>query len=366
MITLEDVESAAARIAPYVRRTPLVLANHALHPPTEAALWLKLECLQVTGSFKARGAMNRLLTTPREQLAGGIVTASGGNHGVATARAGRIAGAPTTVFLPANASPLKRAKLAAWGAELRIEGQVWDETDRAARAFARDKGAAYFHPFADPATVAGQGTLALEILPDLPDATLYLIAIGGGGLAAGMATVLRARAPQARLIGIEPFGSPTLHASLVAGAVVTLPKVTTSVPTMACGRTDERVFEIIRAKLDDVVLIEDSDMLDGARWLWFEMGLASGRTHLRAGVRRRRGRHELSGGLRPIGLCPLQTRSRIRIEQMHGLQVRRNREELAGLYDDAFAEHAHDFLVAELGEDLGLRSRRFCHGYFGV
>jgi threonine dehydratase len=275
MITLEDVESAAARIAPYVRRTPLVLANHALHPATEAALWLKLECLQITGSFKARGAMNRLLTTPREQLAGGIVTASGGNHGVATARAGKIAGAPTTVFLPANASPLKRAKLAAWGAELRIEGQVWDETDRAARAFARDKGAAYFHPFADPATVAGQGTLALEILQDLPDATLYLIAIGGGGLAAGMATVLRARAPPARLIGIEPFGSPTLYASLVAGAVVTLPKVTTSVPTMACGRTDERVFEIIRAKLDDVVLIEDSDMLDAARWLWFEMGLAA-------------------------------------------------------------------------------------------
>jgi threonine dehydratase len=275
MITLDDIRAAMERIAPHVRRTPLIAASHALHPATSAELWLKLECLQVTGSFKARGAMNRLLTTPKEALAGGIVTASGGNHGVATARAGHAAGVKTTVFLPANASPLKRAKLAAWGAELRIEGNVWDEADRAARAFAEAEGAAYFHPFADPPIVAGQGTVALEILDELPDATLYLIAIGGGGLAAGMATALRALAPKTRLVGIEPVGSPTLYASLAAGHVVRLAEVTTSVPTMACGRTDERIFEIIRAMLDDIVLIQDADMLDAARWLWFEMGLAA-------------------------------------------------------------------------------------------
>ncbi|HET8997960.1 MAG TPA: pyridoxal-phosphate dependent enzyme [Acetobacteraceae bacterium] len=258
-----------------MRRTPLIAARHALRPATPAELWLKLECLQVTGSFKARGAMNRLLTTPAEALQRGIVTASGGNHGVAVARAGHIAGVKTTVFLPANASPLKRRKLAAWGAEVRIDGQVWDESDRAARAFAQAEGATYFHPFADPAVVAGQGTVALEILDELPDSTLYLIAIGGGGLAAGMATALRALRPQARLIGIEPVGAPTLHASLAAGGVVTLPRVTTTVPTMACGRTDERIYDIIQRTLDDIVLIEDAAMLDAASWLWFEMGIAA-------------------------------------------------------------------------------------------
>ena len=275
MIALDDVRMAATRIAPHVRRTPLMPARHALHPATPAELWLKLECLQVTGSFKARGAMNRLLTTPAEALRRGIVTASGGNHGVAVARAGHSAGVKTTVFLPANASALKRSKLAAWGADVRIEGQLWDESNRAALAFAEAEGASYFHPFADPAVVAGQGTLALEILEDLPDATLYLIAIGGGGLAAGMATVLRALRPRARIVGIEPVGAPTLHASLAAGGVVTLPQVTTAVPTMACGRTDERIYDIIRRTLDEIVLVEDDAMIDAARWLWFEMGLAA-------------------------------------------------------------------------------------------
>lgn len=275
MIGLADVEAAARRIAGQVRRTPLVRVEQALHPVGPADLWLKLECLQVTGSFKARGAMNRLLTTPRDVIARGIVTASGGNHGLATARAGHIAGVPTTVFLPVNAAAEKRAKLLAWGAEVRIEGQMWDDADRAARAFAKATGAVYFHPFADPAIVAGQGTVALEILDDLPDASLYLIAIGGGGLAAGIATVLRALAPTARIIGVEPVGSPTLHASLAAGHVVTLPGVTTTVATMACGRTDERIFAILRGALERVVLIEDAAMIAAARWLWFEMGLAA-------------------------------------------------------------------------------------------
>jgi len=275
MIGLEDVRAAASRIAPHVRRTPMVAASHALRAATHAELWLKLECLQVTGSFKARGAMNRLLTTRPERLASGIVTASGGNHGVATARAGHLAGVRTTVFLPENASPAKRAKIAEWGADVRIVGHVWDESDAAARAFATDRGAAYFHPFADPAIVSGQGTVALEMLEDLPDATLYLVAIGGGGLVAGIATVLRALAPAARIIGIEPVGAPTLHASVGAGRVVTLPSVTTNVPTMACARTDERIFNIVHESVERIVLIEDADMLDAARWLWFEMGIAA-------------------------------------------------------------------------------------------
>lgn len=275
MIRFGDIEAAAGRIRGHVRRTPLVRADQLLDAPAAAPLWLKLECLQVTGSFKARGATNRLLAADPATLARGIVTASGGNHGLAVARAGHIAGVRTTVFLPGNASPAKRAKLAGWGAEIRIEGTVWDESDRAARAFAEATGAVYFHPFADPEVVAGQGTVALEIAEELPEASLFLIAIGGGGLAAGMATAIRALQPKARIVGIEPVGSPTLRASLDAGRVVTLDAVTTAVPTMACGRTDPRIFDIIRDTVDEVVLIEDRDMERAAKWLWFELGLAA-------------------------------------------------------------------------------------------
>ncbi|WP_343715926.1 pyridoxal-phosphate dependent enzyme [Inquilinus sp.] len=275
MIGLHDIQAAGDRIRGHVRRTPLVRADQLLQAPTAAPLWLKLECLQVTGSFKARGATNRLLAADPATLARGIVTASGGNHGLAVARAGHLARVQTTVFLPGNASPAKRAKLAGWGAEIRIEGTVWDDSDRAARAFAEQTGAVYFHPFADPEVVAGQGTVALEIAEDLPEASLFLLAIGGGGLAAGMATAIRALQPKARIIGIEPVGSPTLRASLDAGQVVTLDAVTTAVPTMACGRTDPRIFDIIRRSVDEVVLIEDRDMERAAKWLWFELGLAA-------------------------------------------------------------------------------------------
>ncbi|HMG50519.1 MAG TPA: pyridoxal-phosphate dependent enzyme [Inquilinus sp.] len=275
MIGFHDIEAAAGRIRGHIRRTPLIRADQLLDAPAAAPLWLKLECLQVTGSFKARGATNRLLAADPATLAHGIVTASGGNHGLAVARAGHLARVPTTVFLPDNASPAKRAKLAGWGAAIRIEGKVWDEADRAARAFAEETGAVYFHPFADPDVVAGQGTVALEIAEDLPEASLFLIAIGGGGLAAGMATAIRAIHPKSRIVGIEPVGSPTLHASLEAGRVVTLDAVTTAVPTMACGRTDPRIFDIIRRTVDEVVLIEDRDMERAARWLWFELGLAA-------------------------------------------------------------------------------------------
>ncbi len=275
MITIEDVRAARARIEGRVRRTPLIRVDQVLAPPTPAELWLKLECLQVTGSFKARGATSKLMSLPADRLARGIVTASGGNHGLATARAARMAGVPGIIYLPENASPAKIAKLRDWGAEVKIHGAVWDESNRAALAEAESRGAAYFHPFADPAVVAGQGTVALEILEDLPEIDVLLVAIGGGGLIAGMATAMRALSPRTRIIGIEPVGAPTLHASLAAGDVVTLPAVTTRVPTMACGRTDDAIFARIRDTVDEIVLIDDESMVEAARWLWFELGLAA-------------------------------------------------------------------------------------------
>jgi len=274
VIGLDDIRTARERIAPYVRRTP-VLRPASAKEPLPASVFLKLECLQVTGSFKARGAMNRVLATPRQALAGGIVTASGGNHGLAVARTAYVAGVPATVFLPSNVSPAKVEKLKGWQARVEIVGEVWDTANEAALAHAGETGALYLHPFADPLVVAGQGTLALDLLEDVPDLDVVLIAIGGGGLIAGMATALKALRPKIRIIGIEPTGSPTLKASFEAGEVVTLSEVTTCVPTMACRRTDERIFELVRDAVHEVVLVTDDEMRDAARWLWFEAGVAA-------------------------------------------------------------------------------------------
>lgn len=275
MITLDDIYAAAARIAPYIRRTPLLHATALDNPPTRASLWLKLECLQATGSFKARGATNRLLATPTAELTGGVVTASGGNHGLAVARAARIAGVPASIFVPTNASFAKIEKLRKLGATVEVVGSVWNETNVHALAFAERHGAAYFHPFADPLVLAGQGTVALELLESNPDLDTVLVAIGGGGLITGMSVALKALKPSIRIIGIEPTGSPTFHASLAAGEVVALEKVTTKVATMACAKTEAAVFELSRHAIDEVVLVEDEEMVDAARWLWFELGLAA-------------------------------------------------------------------------------------------
>lgn len=276
MIGIAEIEAARERISDRVRRTPVLPLNQLQAPPPVAGrVSLKLECLQVTGSFKARGAMNRLLGAPREEVARGIVTASGGNHGLAVARTAFVAGVPATIYVPSGVSPAKVTKMKAWNARVEIAGDEWSESDAAARRHAAETGAVYFHAFADPLVVAGQGTVALEILEDLPDIDAILIAVGGGGLIAGMATAIRARRPDLRIIGIEPVGSPTLKASLDAGEVVTLPQVTSRVPTMSCRRTDERVFDIVRRTVDEFVLITDEEMAEASRWLWFEMGVAA-------------------------------------------------------------------------------------------
>ncbi|MDW6022931.1 threonine/serine dehydratase [Mesorhizobium sp. BAC0120] len=275
MISLDDIRAAADRIAPHIRDTPTIEVTAVSEPVTDARLMLKLECLQATGSFKARGATNKLLTLQKNELANGIVTASGGNHGLAVARAARLAGVPATVFVTESATQEKRDKLKRWGAKVEVLGQIWNETNEAALAFAEEKGAAYFHPFADPAVVAGQGTVGLELQEALPDLDVALVAIGGGGLISGMAVALKALKPSIRIIGIEPVGSPTLLASLQAGHVVRLEKVTSRVATMSCGQTDQQIFETVRDHVDDIVLVSDEAMIDAARWLWFELGIAA-------------------------------------------------------------------------------------------
>lgn len=277
MISLDGIRATRARIAPRLRQTPLFAATRLADPPTPADLLLKLECLQVSGSFKARGAAAKIGALSPEALARGLVTASGGNHGLAVSHAAVSAGVPVKVFVPQTTTPAKIDRLRGLGATVVVGGAVFDEAAEAARAEVQATGAAFIHPFADPAVVAGQGTLALEILDQLggrpPDAVL--IAIGGGGLVTGMGVALKALAPATRVIGIEPVGCPTLHASLAAGHVVRLDRIATRVATMSCARTDDALFEVARQVIDEVVLVEDDDLLAAARWLWTECGIAA-------------------------------------------------------------------------------------------
>lgn len=276
MIEIDDIEAARQRIAPWVRRTP-VMAFDQLKAPLgpNVDVVLKLESLQVTGSFKARGAMNRLMATPKAETAKGIVTASGGNHGLAVARTAYVAGVPAAVFVPETVSPEKVDKIRAWEARVEIVGKDWSVTNATALAHAEETGAIYFHPFADPLVVAGQGTLGLELLDQLPEMDTILIAIGGGGLISGVSTAIRARRPSMRIIGIEPVGAPTLKASLDAGRCIELPEVTSRVATMSCRKTEDFIFETVRRNVDDIVLVSDEAMLEASRWLWFETGIAA-------------------------------------------------------------------------------------------
>jgi threonine dehydratase len=271
-----DVRAAAGRIREWVRRTPLVAAGPVKqYRDVAAGLWLKLESLQVTGSFKARGAVNAVLSLPPQRLRRGIVTASGGNHGLAVAYAGWAVGVPASVFLPVTAAPDKIAGLKEWGAHVVVEGEAWDDSDRAARQFAERHGLAYIHPFADPAVIAGQGTVALEILDEQPDLDTILVAIGGGGLVAGIALAAKALRPEIRIVGVEPVGAPTLHDSLAAGWLVTLARLDTAAVTLAPRRSAPVNFSIVREHVERIVLVEDEKMRDAAMWLWREFGIGA-------------------------------------------------------------------------------------------
>ncbi|BBK37964.1 serine/threonine dehydratase [Allostella sp. ATCC 35155] len=273
-VTLDDIRQARTRIAGALRHTPVVEAAPA-RDPLPGRVALKLECLQVTGSFKPRGATNALRSLDPAAAARGLTTASGGNHGLAVAWAGWRAGLPTTIFLPQSVPASKVAKFEQWGATVRVTGSVWDESNEAALAHAAQSGQAYIHPFGDPRVMAGQGTLGLELLEQVPDAETLLVAIGGGGLIAGVATAAKAVRPGIRVVGVEPVGAPTLRESRLAGRLVTLPAITTEAGTLAPRRSAEATFAAIEAHVDDIVLVDDPAMRTAARWLWNEHAIAA-------------------------------------------------------------------------------------------
>lgn len=275
MVDYKDIQAAAVHIYPYVRRTPLIQATDLKDRKFRGLLSLKLENLQVSGSFKARGAINKLLSLPPETLEKGLITASGGNHGLAVAYAGWIAHKPATIYLPHGASIAKAEKMKHWGAQVIFEGSVFDEANAAALTMAAREGKAYLHPFADPMVIAGQGTIALEILKDLPDVETLIVAMGGGGLISGVSLAAKKIKPSIRIIGVEPTGAPKITRSLEAGHLIQLPEILTTVGVLAPKMSADLNLDIIRAYVDETVLVSDEEMREAAYWLWFEMGIAA-------------------------------------------------------------------------------------------
>jgi len=277
LIPLSHIEQAAERIKPHVRRTPFLRTRHLrepLRPAGHGDTLVKLENLQVSGSFKARGASNAALCLDPAAMQRGVITASGGNHGAAVAYAGHSAGTRAVIYLPETTPRDKVERIQRWGAQVELAGSVWDEAQEAALAHAQRDGLSYIHPFADEPVMAGQGTVALEMLKQSSHCDVFVIAVGGGGLICGMASAIKQAKPDARIIGVEPVGAPTLQRSVAAGSAITLEAIETGAYSLAPRRSTERNVEIIAEAVDEILLVEDAAMAEAARWLWLEMGLA--------------------------------------------------------------------------------------------
>ncbi|MEX2501820.1 MAG: threonine/serine dehydratase [Trueperaceae bacterium] len=267
--TVHDLRRAADRIAPYVRRTPLLPlpadGPGALGPD----LWLKPEQLQRTGSFKLRGATNVLATIDPSVRERGVVTHSSGNHGQAVACAAAAFGVPATVAIPEGAPRVKLERTRAWGATVIRCANTAESRAEAARTAAEATGATIVPPYDHPGIVSGQGTVGLEIVADLPDVANVLVPVGGGGLASGVAVALAELAPRARLIAVEPREAGDVHDSLAHGERRTWPAERTT-STVADGVRTQTVgalpWRILRERLHAVVLVDDEELLDAASW----------------------------------------------------------------------------------------------------
>jgi threonine dehydratase len=259
------VLEAHERLAPYIRKTPCE-PSVALSERMGADVWLKGEHLQHTGSFKARGALNKLLClTPQERRAG-VVTASSGNHGAGVAWASRTAGTHATVFVPEGASAAKIDKIRRYGAEVRTHGTDGLDTELQARAHAVAHGRAYVSPYNDWHVVAGQGTVGVELREQMQRIDSVIVAVGGGGLIGGVAAALQQALPNARVIGAQPEKSPVLALSLRAGHVVEVASQRTLSDGTAGGiEADTITFDICRALVDDWVLVSEEEIAAAMR-----------------------------------------------------------------------------------------------------
>lgn len=223
--------------------------------------YLKAENLQLTGSFKVRGAYNCIRQLTPEQKERGVVAASAGNHAQGVALAARKAGAKATIFMPRHAPLIKVESTRMYGAEVRLVGETYDESAAEAIAFQQEQQSVFVHAFDDPAVIAGQGTIGLEIFEDLPQVSTVVVPVGGGGLISGMALALKHLNPRIRVIGVEPRGAGPVYHSLQAGKRVLLDSISTIADGLAVKTPSDLTLGLIQRYVDDVVLVDDDEII---------------------------------------------------------------------------------------------------------
>jgi threonine dehydratase len=265
MPTLEQISSARELISHHLHVTPVTTAR-LLGNEAGIELFLKCENLQKTGSFKTRGALNKVFTLDPTARRRGVVTVSAGNHAQALAWAARAASVRATVVMPAAASQAKADASAGYGATVIRHGTTFGAFERA-QSLAAERGLVFVHPFDDEQVMAGAGTTALEILEQTSDIDAVVVPIGGGGLIGGMAAALKQLRPSVRVYGVEPHGAAAMRASLDAGRAVRLQAVDTIADGLAAPMAGTLTYEIVRRYVDDVVLVSDDEIASAVRAL---------------------------------------------------------------------------------------------------
>ncbi len=255
------IRLAAGAIGSYLRRTPTVY-SYTFSESAGCQVFLKLENLQRTGSFKLRGALWKTLALSAEERARGLVAASAGNHAQGVALAARLLGSTAVIVMPEATALNKIRRTEGYGAEVVLHGANWDASQARAEALAEERGRTLIHPFDDPLVIEGQGTVGLEILEDLPDVDTVVVPIGGGGLAAGLALAIKAVQPRVRVVGVQAAGAGAMAESFAKGERVVHAHPTTIADGIRVGAPGRRTFELVRAHLDAVVTVSDEEITD--------------------------------------------------------------------------------------------------------
>ncbi len=260
MLTLEKFEEASEIVKKVTQETKLVYSKY-FSDQTGNRVYLKPENMQITGAYKIRGAYYRISTLSREEQQKGLITASAGNHAQGVAYAAKELGVKAVVVMPVTTPLMKVNRTKSYGAEVILHGEVYDESCEYAYQLAKENGYTFIHPFDDLGVATGQGTIAMEIVKELPLVDYILVPVGGGGLATGVSSLAKMLNPNIHVIGVEPAGANCLQASLEAGEPVTLDTINTIADGTAVKRPGEKVFPYLQKNLDGVITVQDDELI---------------------------------------------------------------------------------------------------------
>jgi threonine dehydratase len=268
VVTLENIQDARKAIAPFIKCTPLVQSQF-LSTSCGCPMFLKLENLQITSSFKPRGVFNKLLHLSAEEKNKGIITASAGNHGEAVAFAAQKLNHYARVVVPRTTPKIKIDGIKKYGADLVLFGETYDEAERKAKELAREDGCTYVSPYNDEFIIAGHGTIGLEILEALPDVDAVMVPLGGGGLISGISIAVKSMKPDVQVIGVQSKASPVMYESLKAGKIVAVEKSKTkSIAEGLSGNIGPITFAIVQKYVDKIVLVKEETLRHAVFLLW--------------------------------------------------------------------------------------------------